>query len=144
MDCVDVGVSPGSVLYFMMEFIDGSIIAQLSTPDMCLPIQYALTYPERVGSERVHTNFAKLGTLNFEEPDHDRFPALKLAREAGTVGGTSPAVLNAANEVAVDAFCSRQISFDRISKTVSQTMAGHAVVAYPSLEQILAADAWAR
>jgi 1-deoxy-D-xylulose-5-phosphate reductoisomerase len=144
MDRVDVVVHPQSVVHSMVEFIDGSVIAQLSTPDMCLPIQYALTYPERVDSDRVQTNFAKLGTLNFEEPDHDRFPALNLARQAGTVAGTLPAVLNAANEVAVDAFCSGQVSFDRISDTVSRAMAAHRVVAHPSLEQILAADAWAR
>jgi 1-deoxy-D-xylulose-5-phosphate reductoisomerase len=144
MDRVDVVVHPQSVVHSMVEFIDGSVIAQLSTPDMCLPIQYALTYPERVDSDRVQTNFAKLGTLNFEEPDHDRFPALNLARQAGTVAGTLPAVLNAANEVAVDAFCSGQVSFDHISDTVSRAMAAHRVVAHPSLEQILAADAWAR
>jgi 1-deoxy-D-xylulose-5-phosphate reductoisomerase len=144
MNHVDVVVHPQSVVHSMVEFIDGSIIAQLSTPDMCLPIQYALTYPNRVGSERVQTNFAKLGTLNFEEPDHGRFPALKLARQAGTAGGTLPAVLNAANEVAVDAFCNRRITFDQISEIVAQTMAAHKIVAHPTLDQILAADAWAR
>jgi 1-deoxy-D-xylulose-5-phosphate reductoisomerase len=128
----------------MVEFIDGSIIAQLSTPDMCLPIQYALTYPERAGSERVQTDFAKIGSLTFEEPDLDRFPALGLARRAGEVGGTLPAVFNAANEVAVDAFCEGRIPFDQISEIVAGTMKRHAVVSHPTLEQILAADAWAR
>jgi 1-deoxy-D-xylulose-5-phosphate reductoisomerase len=144
MDRVDVVVHPQSVVHSMVEFIDGSIIAQLSTPDMCLPIQYALTYPNRVGSDRVQTNFAKLGTLNFEAPDPERFPALKLAREAGTIGGTLPAVLNAANEVAVEAFCNRQISFPQINETVARTMTAHKVIAHPTLEQILEADAWAR
>src|SRR4051812_42713869 len=101
----------------MVEFVDGSIIAQLSTPDMCLPIQYALTYPERIPSERVQTNFAKIGNLTFEEPDTDRFPAINLARKSGEVGGTLPAVLNAANEVAVDAFCARKIGFEQITHT---------------------------
>ena len=144
MGRVDVVVHPQSVVHSMVEFVDGSIIAQLSTPDMCLPIQYALTYPERVNSERVQTNFARLGTLDFEEPDHDRFPALGLARQAGTTGGTLPAVLNAANEAAVDAFCTRRIRFDQISDTVSRTMAAHSVVTHPSLDEILAADLWAR
>ncbi len=85
------------------------MLAQLSTPDMCLPIQYALTYPERARSERVHTNLAKLGALMFEAPDLERFPALNLARRAGEVGGTLPAVLNAANEVAVEAFVNQQL-----------------------------------
>src|SRR2546421_9394494 len=101
---VSVVVHPQSVVHSMVEFIDGSILAQLSTPDMCLPIQYALTYPERVRSDRVQTNLAKLGNLTFEEPDLERFPSLALARTAGAVGGTMPAGLNAANEIAVEAF----------------------------------------
>jgi 1-deoxy-D-xylulose-5-phosphate reductoisomerase len=144
MGRVGVVVHPQSVVHSMVEFIDGSIIAQLSTPDMCLPIQYALTYPERAGSERVQTDFAKIGSLTFEEPDLDRFPALGLARRAGEVGGTLPAVFNAANEVAVDAFCEGRIPFDQISEIVAGTMKRHAVVSHPTLEQILAADAWAR
>ena len=144
MDRVKVVVHPQSIVHSMVEFVDGSIIAQLSTPDMCLPIQYALTYPERVGSDRVQTNFAKLGTLTFEEPDTDRFPSLNLARRAGEVGGTLPAVLNAANEIAVEAFCNRQIKFTDIFAAVARTMEAHRVVEQPTLEQILEADAWAR
>ena len=144
MPRVSVVVHPQSVVHSMVEFIDGSIIAQLSTPDMCLPIQYALTYPNRVRSDRVQTNFAKLGTLTFEEPDVERFPALALARKAGEVGGTLPAVLNAANEVAVEAFCNRQIGFEQMTETVARTMERHEVVANPTLEQILEADLWAR
>ena len=144
MPRVGVVVHPQSVVHSMVEFVDGSVIAQLSTPDMCLPIQYALTYPHRVASERVQTNFARLGTLTFEEPDVDRFPALNLARHAGEVGGTLPAVLNAANEVAVEAFCRRAITFAQIPEVVARTMEAHRVVASPSLEQILEADAWAR
>jgi 1-deoxy-D-xylulose-5-phosphate reductoisomerase len=144
MDRVGVVVHPQSIVHSMVEFIDGSIIAQLSTPDMCLPIQYALTYPERVNNTRVQTDFPKIGSLTFEEPDLERFPALNLARKAGTVGGTMPAVLNAANEVAVEAFCSGRVNFPGITRTVSQTMDAHQVVEHPSLEQILVADTWAR
>jgi 1-deoxy-D-xylulose-5-phosphate reductoisomerase len=141
---VGVVVHPQSIVHSMVEFVDGSIIAQLSTPDMCLPIQYALTYPARAASDRVQTNFPKLGTLTFEEPDVERFPAIELARRAGEIGGTLPAVLNAANEVAVEAFVNRKISFPQITATVRRTMDAHQVVAQPTLEQILAADAWAR
>jgi 1-deoxy-D-xylulose-5-phosphate reductoisomerase len=144
MSQVSVVVHPQSIVHSMVEFVDGSIIAQLSTPDMCLPIQYALTYPERLASCRVETNFAKIGTLTFEEPDLDRFPSLNLARRAGEIGGTTPAVLNAANEVAVEAFCSRKIGFSEIAEVVAGTMERHQVVEHPNLEQILAADAWAR
>jgi 1-deoxy-D-xylulose-5-phosphate reductoisomerase len=120
------------------------MLAQLSTPDMCLPIQYALTYPERAASDRVHTNLARLGTLTFEAPDLDRFPALTLARRAGELGGTMPAVLNAANEVAVEAFVNGRINFPQISEVVRRTMEKHEVNAHPDLSQILEADAWAR
>ena len=141
---VEVVVHPQSVVHSMVEFIDGSIVAQLSTPDMCLPIQYALTYPNRLRSDRVQTDFAKIANLTFEQPDHERFPALKLARRAGEVGGTLPAVLNAANEVAVDGFCNGRISFEAITRTVARTMDRHTVVAHPSLDEILMADRWAR
>src|SRR5436190_17639440 len=134
MNRVSVVVHPQSVVHSMVEFVDGSIIAQLSTPDMCLPIQYALTYPERVASERVQTNFAKIGSLTFEEPDPDRFPSLNLARRAGDVGGTLPAVLNAANEIAVEAFCAGKISFPQITETVHRTMDRHRVGEHPSLD----------
>ena len=144
MPRVKVVVHPQSVVHSMVEFVDGSIIAQLSAPDMCLPIQYALLYPERVASDRVQTNFAKIGRLEFEEPDLERFPSLNLARRAGEVGGTLPAVLNAANEVAVEAFCQGQIGFPGISATVARTLDRHRVVSHPSLDDILAADAWAR
>lgn len=144
IDRVSVIVHPQSVVHSMVEFVDGSILAQLSTPDMCLPIQYALTYPDRVGSGRVQTDFAAIGSLTFEEPDYERFPALKLAQEAGRRGGTLPSVLNAANEVAVDAFVNKRISFPRITEVVAGTMGKHAVISHPDLDQILAADSWAR
>ena len=141
---VQVVIHPQSVVHSMVEFVDGSIIAQLSAPDMCLPIQYALTCPERARSDRVQTDFARLGSLTFEEPDLDRFPSLDLARRAGELGGTMPAVLNAANEVAVEAFCQRSIGFEQISRTVAGVMKRHELVEHPSLDQILLADAWAR
>jgi 1-deoxy-D-xylulose-5-phosphate reductoisomerase len=141
---VGVLVHPQSIVHSMVEFVDGSILAQMSTPDMCLPIQYALTYPDRVKSERVQTEFPKVGSLTFETPDLERFPALELARQAGEAGGTLPAVLNAANEIAVEAFVNRKINFPQITELVRRVMAAHQVVAHPTLEQILAADAWAR
>jgi len=141
---VGVLVHPQSIVHSMVEFVDGSMLAQLSTPDMCLPIQYALTYPDRAPSGRVQTNFAKLGSLTFEEPDTERFPALNLARRAGEAGGTLPAVLNAANEIAVEAFVSHKIKFPQIAETVQRTMDAHKVVRHPTLDQILEADAWAR
>jgi 1-deoxy-D-xylulose-5-phosphate reductoisomerase len=141
---VGVVVHPQSIVHSMVEFVDGSLIAQLSTPDMCLPIQYALTYPDRTASERVQTNFPKIGTLTFEEPDMERFPAIELARRAGEVGGTLPAVLNAANEVAVEAFVNRKINFPQITETVRRVMDAHKTISHPTLEQILEADTWAR
>jgi 1-deoxy-D-xylulose-5-phosphate reductoisomerase len=144
MNRVSVVVHPQSVVHSMVEFIDGSMLAQLSTPDMCLPIQYALTYPDRVPSERVQTNLAKLGSLTFEEPDMTRFPALDVARTAGEIGGTLPAVLNAANEVAVEEFCSGRINFPQIAENVRRTMSSHQVTLHPTLDEILAADRWAR
>ncbi len=144
MEKVSVLVHPQSIVHSMVEFVDGSILAQMSTPDMCLPIQYALTWPERVASQRVKTNFASIGTLTFEEPDEDRFPALKLAREAGLRGGTLPAVLNAANEIAVESFVQGKIRFDQISILVEKVMSAHARVEQPTLEELLEADRWAR
>lgn len=141
---VGVLVHPQSVIHSMVEFVDGSWLAQLSSPDMCLPIQCALTYPERVPSQRVQTDFTRIGQLTFEAPDEERFPALRLARRAGQVGGTLPAVLNAANEVAVEAFCQRRLRFPDIPATVARVMDRHAVVEHPTLEQLLEADAWAR
>ena len=144
MGRVQVVVHPQSVVHSMVEFVDGSILAQLSAPDMCLPIQYALTYPERARNDRVQTNFARLGSLTFEEPDLDRFPSLGLARRAGECGGTMPAVMNAANEMAVEAFGKGRIAFEQISQTVARVMDRHQLVEHPSLDQILSADAWAR
>jgi len=144
MSRVKVIIHPQSVIHSMVEFVDGSMLAQLSTPDMCLPIQYALTYPDRASSDRVQTNLAEIGRLDFEEPDTERFPSLNLARRAGEEGGTLPAVLNAANEVAVEAFCNREIEFTAITKIVADTMDAHKLISAPTLEEILEADSWAR
>jgi 1-deoxy-D-xylulose-5-phosphate reductoisomerase len=141
---VGVVVHPQSIVHSMVEFVDGALLAQLSTPDMCLPIQYALLYPDRAPSERVQTSFPKIGSLTFEEPDVERFPAIELACRAGEVGGTLPAVLNAANEIAVEAFVNRKINFPQITEAVRRTMDAHETVTHPTLEQILAADVWAR
>ena len=141
---VAVVVHPQSVVHSMVEFVDGSILAQLSTPDMCLPIQYALTWPERAASDRVQTNFAKISNLTFEEPDLERFPSLDLARRAGDVGGTLPAVFNAANEIAVDAFLEGRIGFTAIHEITAQTMAAHVAAEVATLEAVRAVDAWAR
>ena len=144
MPQLDVIVHPQSVVHSMVEFVDGSILSQLSTPDMCLPIQYALTWPGRMASERVQTDFAALGRLDFEAPDLAKFPALGQARRAGEVGGTLPAVLNAANEIAVDAFCDRHTSFVGIAESVTEVMDRHQVIEHPTLDEIIEADQWAR
>ena len=144
MDRVEVVVHPQSIVHSMVEFVDGSVLAQLSTTDMCFPIQYAVTWPERVHQSLAPLDFASLARLEFEEPRVDDFPALRLAREAGTRGGTLPAVMNAANEVAVAAFLEGGISFPRIWGLVEDVMNAHEVIASPSLEVLLAADAEAR
>lgn len=141
---VDVVVHPQSIVHSLVEFIDGSVLAQLSVTDMCFPIQYAVTYPERMPSGLPPLDLAKLGTLSFEQPDEKRFPALRLAREAGEQGGTFPGVLNAANEVAVEAFLAERISFPRIWGMVEEVMKKHRTEKEPSLEAIIDADRWAR
>ena len=141
---VDVVVHPQSIVHSMVEFIDGSVLAQLSVTDMCFPIQYAVTYPERMPSGLPPLDLAKLGALTFEQPDEKRFPALRLAREAGEQGGTLPGVLNAANEVAVEAFLAERISFPRIWGMVEEVMKKHRTEKEPSLEAIIDADRWAR
>ncbi len=144
IDRVDVVVHPQSVVHSMVEFLDGSILAQLSLPDMRYPIQYALTWPHRLPNTMPPTDFAKIGTLTFENPDHERFPSLRLARHAGQIGGTMPAVFNAANEVAVARFVAGQIKFTQIFETVEKTMNAHQAVAHAPLDAILEADLWAR
>ena len=141
---VDVIVHPQSIVHSMVEFIDSSVLAQLSHSDMCFPIQYAATWPERVANRLPPLDFAALRSLEFEPPRLADFPALDLARAAGEAGGTLPAVLNAANEVAVAAFLRGRISFPRIWGIVDAVMASHRHVASPDLDAILTADADAR
>ncbi len=144
MKQVEVVVHPQSIVHSMVEFIDGSVLAQLSVTDMCFPIQYAVTFPERMPSGLPPLDLAKLGSLTFEAPDEKRFPALRLAREAGEAGGTLPGVFNAANEVAVEAFLAEQISFPRIWGMVEEVMQKHTTLSSPDLEAIIEADRWAR
>ena len=144
MKQVEVVVHPQSIVHSMVEFIDGSVLAQLSVTDMCFPIQYAVTFPERMPSGLPPLDLAKLGSLTFEAPDEKRFPALRLAREAGEAGGTLPGVFNAANEVAVEAFLAEQIPFPRIWGMVEEVMQKHTTLSSPDLEAIIEADRWAR
>lgn len=141
---IDVIIHPESIVHSMVEFVDHSVLAQLSHSDMCFPIQYAVTYPQRLSNPLRPLDFAKLSRLNFEAPNPKRFPALRLAREAGTIGGTMPAVMNAANEIAVDAFLNQRGTFPQIWEMVEAVMSVHNVIKKPSLEEILQADAWAR
>ena len=144
-DSIEILIHPQSIVHSMVEFIDGSLKAQLSWPDMRLPIQYALSYPKRwPNSELPHVDWDRIKSLNFEPVDYDKFPCLKLAVEAGKSGGTYPAVLCAADEVAVELFLSRRISFTDIAKIVQKTLEQHRSISQPSLEEILAADRWAR
>jgi 1-deoxy-D-xylulose-5-phosphate reductoisomerase len=137
-------VHPQSIVHSMVEFVDGSVLAQLSHSDMCFPIQYAVTWPDRVANTLKPLDFAALGRLEFERPRYEDFPALNLARRAGEVGGTLPAVLNAANEVAVEAFLAQRLNFPGIWKTVGAVMERHETIAQPSLDAIVQADGWAR
>ncbi|MFH1031609.1 MAG: 1-deoxy-D-xylulose-5-phosphate reductoisomerase [Chloroflexota bacterium] len=144
-DNIEVIIHPQSIIHSMVEFPDGAVKAQLSCPDMRLPIQYALTYPERLpNTELPALDWSRVKELTFAEPDIDTFPCLKLSRKAGEKGGTYPAALCGADEMAVELFLSRRIKFTDISKLVEQTLEGHKSKANPDLEEILAADGWAR
>jgi 1-deoxy-D-xylulose-5-phosphate reductoisomerase len=142
---IEVVIHHQSIIHSMVEFVDGSTKAQLSLPDMRLPIQYAMTYPERwEGAFRSEVDFGKTVSLNFEAVDLDRFPCLRIAREAAEKGGTYPAVLCAADEVAVELFLAKKIGFLDIGRLVEKTLERHNGISHPSLEDIIAADAWAR
>ena len=141
---IDVIVHPQSVVHSMVEFVDSSVLAQLSRSDMCFPIQYAVTWPDRVPNSLRPLDFAQLARLEFEAPRPEVFPALNLARHAGETGGTLPAVLNAANEIAVAAFLNGRLSFPGIWKTVAAVMDAHRSVAHATLDAIVEADQWAR
>jgi 1-deoxy-D-xylulose-5-phosphate reductoisomerase len=144
MNLVEVIIHPQSIVHSMVEFADGSVLAQLSHSNMCFPIQYAVTWPERVPNTLPPLDFEKLRKLEFTKPRYADFPALNLARRAGDTGGTLPAVLNAANEIAVSAFLDRRMKFSGIWKAVEKVMDAHSSVAHPDLDGILAADQWAR
>jgi 1-deoxy-D-xylulose-5-phosphate reductoisomerase len=144
MDRVEVVIHPQSIVHSMVEFADGSTLAQMSYSNMCFPIQYAVTWPDRVANTLPPLDFSTLSKLEFEIPRYEDFPALSLARYAGETGGTLPAVMNAVNEVAVAAFLNRQLRFPQIWETVGQVMDRHRTVAHPDLDAILAADQWAR
>ncbi len=144
MGRVEVVIHPQSIVHSMVEFADGSTLAQLSYSNMCFPIQYAVTWPDRAPNTLPPLDFSKLPKLEFFTPRYDDFPALRLARHAGETGGTLPAVMNAANEVAVAAFLERRMRFPQIWQTVERVMERHRPIAQPDLHVILQADQWAR
>ncbi|MGB9499747.1 MAG: 1-deoxy-D-xylulose-5-phosphate reductoisomerase [Dissulfuribacterales bacterium] len=141
---IDVVIHPQSIIHSMVSYTDGSVIAQLGTPDMKGAISYALSYPERLPLNLPAPDFAGIGALTFDAPDMEKFPCLDLAYRAGETGGTLPCVLNAANEVAVDAFLNKRISFMQIPKVIEFTMEHHDALAVPELADILKTDEWAR
>lgn len=143
-DHIDVVIHPQSIIHSMVEYGDGSILAHLGMPDMRIPIQYALSYPARWFNQLPRLKVTDLKGLTFEEPDTKRFPSLALAYQAGRQGGTAPAVLNAANEVAVHAFLAGQIKFLDIPQVVERTLNQHKVITPSSLEEIIETDRWAR
>jgi len=144
-DSINVLIHPQSIIHSMVEFIDGSVKAQLSYPDMRLPIQYALSYPERLANPQLpRLKWGNLKELTFEPPDLNTFPCLKLAIEAGRKGGTYPAVLCGADEVAVELFLSQRIKFTDIARLVEQALEVHKATSHPTIEDILATDNWAR
>ena len=143
-EMIEVVIHPQSVIHSMVSFIDGTVMAQLGIPDMKGAIAYALSYPDRLRLEHPVPDFVSIGAFTFEAPDLENFPCLALAHQACETDGTLPAVLNAANEVAVEAFLGKQISFLKIPEVIRKTMDRHTVIANPTLEDILRADRWAR
>ena len=143
-DRIQVVVHPQSIVHSMVQYHDGTVRAQLGCRDMRLPIQYALTYPDRVASGFPRVDFYELARLTFEKPDMDTFRGLKLAFEAGRTGGTMPCIMNAANEVAVEAFLQGEAGFLDIYTSIEKAMEAGDIVYQPDLEQLLAADRWAR
>jgi 1-deoxy-D-xylulose-5-phosphate reductoisomerase len=141
---IDVLIHPQSIIHSLVEYRDGSVIAQLGVPDMRVPIAYALSYPRRMIRGEAGLDLVNAGALTFFKPDPVRFPALKLAYAAAETGGTMPAVLNAANEVAVTAYIDEEIGFNEISHLVDKVLSRHRVRVEPRIEEILAADRQAR
>lgn len=144
LDKIQVVVHPQSIIHSMVEYIDGSIIAQMGIPDMKVPIQYALTYPKRMTNSFTKFDFMKYNTLTFQEPDYNTFKSLSLAMEALQLGGSTPAVLNAANEAAVNLFLNKKIRFIDIPEYIKLAMDKHAYIEHPTLEQIIKIDQWAK
>ncbi len=143
-DDIQVVIHPQSVIHSLVEYVDGSVIAQLGNPDMRTPIAYGLAYPERIDSGVASLDLFKVATMSFAEPDFERFPCLALAYQALRVAGTAPAMLNAANEMAVEAFLNGRIAFLDIPKLIADVLAGMNIVAVRELEDVLEADAQAR
>ncbi|PLX74602.1 MAG: 1-deoxy-D-xylulose-5-phosphate reductoisomerase [Desulfuromonas sp.] len=143
-DRISVHIHPQSIVHSMVEYIDGSVIAQLGVPDMKTPIAYALSYPERLPLDLPPLDLCQLGQLTFMEPDSERFPCLDLAYAALAAGGSAPAALNAANEVAVDAFLNGRISYLGIPELIEEVMSKHQVVVPGSIDDVLQVDQWAR
>jgi 1-deoxy-D-xylulose-5-phosphate reductoisomerase len=141
---IDVLIHPQSIIHSLVEYRDGSVIAQLGVPDMRVPIAYALSYPRRMIRGEAGLDLVNVGALTFFKPDPVRFPALRLAYAAAEIGGTAPAVLNATNEVAVTAFIDEEIGFNGISRLVDEVLSRHRVRVEPRIEEILAADRQAR
>jgi len=144
VDKIEILIHPESIIHSLVEFVDGSIIALLSKPDMCLPIQYALTYPARVSGITEHLKLEETGKLTFEKPDFKMFRALSLAFEVVRTGGTAAVVFNAANEAAVKEFLAGRIRFVSIVELIEYCLNKHNVKVQVSLEELLEADAWAR
>jgi len=143
-DKIRILIHPQSIVHSMVEFVDGSLIAQMSVPDMKIPIQYALFYPERLPTNNRPLDLTQVKNLTFEEPDQEKFPCLEICYQTLEMGGTAPAVLNAANELAVKAFLEEKISFIDICEIVTATLKHHQVMENPSLDDILNADKWSR
>ncbi len=141
---IEVLIHPQSIIHSMIEYKDGSIMAQLGVTDMRIPIQYALTYPERLDVGLKQIDFCKLAKLTFEKPDMKKFPSLGLCMYVGRKGGTLPSVLNAADEVAVEAYLNGKLKFTKIYDVVERIVRKHKIIKKPTLKQIIAADDWAR
>jgi 1-deoxy-D-xylulose-5-phosphate reductoisomerase len=141
---VEIVVHPQSIVHSMVEYCDGSMLAQLGNPDMRVPIAHALGWPDRIQSGVESLDIVRAGRLDFEAPDFERFPCLTLAIKVAELGGTAPAVLNAANEVAVQAFLDRRLGFTDIPHVIEAVLEQHSVRSVSSLEDVLAADEWSR
>jgi 1-deoxy-D-xylulose-5-phosphate reductoisomerase len=144
VDKIEVLIHPESIIHSLVEFVDGSVLAQLGEPDMCLPIQYALTYPQRVAGIAKRLRLEKISKLTFEKPDLETFRAIRLAYEVARAGGTAAAVFNAANEAAVEEFLAGGIEFVNIVELIEHCLNKHDVKTGASIEELLEADVWAR